>query len=86
MPMLITCVCSTCSKVNISIVNSGMIEQKQFYPDKWNILYNGDKNKSQAVPVCSRDCMQIHVNRVKISNVWIEPDGSEHSIEPMELH
>ena len=86
MPMLITCVCSACSKVNISIVNSGMIEQKQFYPGEWNILYNGDNNKAQAVPVCSKDCMQIYVNRTKISNVWVEPNGSECKMDPMELH
>ena len=86
MPMLVTCVCSTCSKVNMTVVNSCMIAAKQFSPPGWNILYNGDNKKSQVIPICTRDCMQIHVNRVKRSNVWIDPDGSEHPIEPVELH
>ncbi len=86
MPMLITCVCSTCSKVNISVVNSGMISDKMFYPDRWNILYNGDNKKSQAVPICNIDCMQIYVNRTKIKNIWVEPNGKETEMTPMELH
>ena len=86
MPMLVTCVCITCSKVNMTVVNSGMIANKQFYPNGWNILYNGDDGKSQAVPICNIDCMQVYVNRIKISNVWIEPNGSEKQIAPMEIH
>lgn len=86
MCMLVTCVCATCTKVNIMVVNSGMIAEKMFYPNGWNILYSSDSPKSQAVSLCSKDCMQLNVNKTKVPNVWITPDGKQTDMKPMAVH
>lgn len=86
MTMLITYVCTSCSKVNIAVVNSAMIKHKSFYALGWNVLYSGTDGKSQGICVCSEDCMQVHVNHTKRGNVWVEPDGSEKAISPAQIH
>lgn len=86
MTMLVTSVCTACSKVNITVVNSGMVAVRAFYPGGWNILYSNNDRNSQAVCICSKICMQMHVNRTNSSNVWVEPDGSQEQIDPVVVH
>ena len=84
--MLITSVCSTCTKTTIMIVNSGMVATKAFYPSGWNVLYNANSASSTVSCICSRDCMQLYVNKMKAPNAWVSPDGSEEVLNPIYVH